>query len=96
MLALAYCIATAGILYVSLFAVMGTASCSDARPCDYDKLTAGHAVLWGGSAIIALLMVIGMIAMLVVRRLTFWIPLSAIVLEVPVVALAIALAEQMQ
>ncbi|MGV9709246.1 hypothetical protein ACWDTI_01090 [Gordonia sp. NPDC003424] len=96
LLALVYLAGTALILFFSLFAVMATDACSDVRPCDYDMLTYGYLVLWGGSAGIVLALVAGMIWMFVRRQWMSWIPLSAIVLEVAVVVVAVALAQQMQ
>lgn len=95
-LAVVYGVVTAGILFFSLFAMMATDSCSDVRPCNYDAFSAAYVVLWGGSAAIALAMVVGVIWMSVKRRLMSWVPLSAIVLEIPVVLIAVALAQQLQ
>ena len=74
-LLIAYLLGTLVASFSAFFLAFAGDSCGASSVCDYDQMSAGMIVALIGVWIPALVVVIGAIVLLVLRRLAFWVPL---------------------
>lgn len=65
----------------SIFLVMAADSCGGSRDCNLPQLTAGWLIAMIGPSVIMLVALVLTVVSLVRRRVTWWLPLTGIVVE---------------
>ncbi|WP_394771268.1 hypothetical protein [Lacisediminihabitans sp.] len=65
----------------SIFLVMAADSCGANRECNLPQLTAGWLIAMIGPSVVMLLTLVLTVVSLVRRRITWWLPLTGIVVE---------------
>ncbi len=72
---------------IAPFLVMASDSCGASTVCDSGQIGAGFLVAWFGPAVVIVIGIVTTIILLILRRLAFWVPLTAALLAIGVFAL---------
>lgn len=82
---LVFAVVVAAVLtFAAFFLVFASDPCGSATACDTDRMGVGFLIALLGPAAVTLVAVIAAVVLLVLRRVSFWVPLVGILLAVGV------------